>query len=138
MVGKSGSFPLSGPTTVLQLISMAGGLSEFADAKNIIINRIENGRQIALKFNYKDVQKGKKLEQNIELGRATPSLSPEPVDAIASCDSLRGSGSDDHDARRHFVRSNRGASFGGFCQVRSRFRAASTRTPTLPAPSLLA
>jgi polysaccharide biosynthesis/export protein len=67
MIGKSGSFPLSGPTTVLQLISMAGGLSDFADAKNIIINRIENGRQIPLKFNYKDVQKGKKLEQNIEL-----------------------------------------------------------------------
>ena len=67
MVGKSGSFPLSGPTTVLQLISMAGGLNDFADTKNIIINRIENGRQFALKFNYKDVQKGKKLEQNIEL-----------------------------------------------------------------------
>ena len=67
MVGKSGAFPLSGPTTVLQLISMAGGLQEFADSKNIIINRIENGRQIALKFNYSDVSKGKKLQQNIEL-----------------------------------------------------------------------
>ena len=67
MIGKSGAFPLSGPTTVLQLISMAGGLNDFADAKNIIINRIENGRQFTLKFNYKDVQKGKKLEQNIEL-----------------------------------------------------------------------
>jgi polysaccharide biosynthesis/export protein len=67
MVGKSGAFPLSGPTTVLQLISMAGGLHEFADSKNIIINRIENGRQIALKFNYNDVRRGKKLQQNIEL-----------------------------------------------------------------------
>jgi polysaccharide export outer membrane protein len=67
MVSKSGAFPLSGPTTVLQLISMAGGLHEFADSKNIIINRIENGRQVALKFNYNDVRKGKKLEQNIEL-----------------------------------------------------------------------
>jgi polysaccharide export outer membrane protein len=67
MVSKSGAFPLSGPTTVLQLISMAGGLHEFADSKNIIINRIENGKQVALKFNYNDVRKGKKLEQNIEL-----------------------------------------------------------------------
>jgi len=67
MVGKSGSFPLSGPTTVLQLISMAGGLHDFADSKNIIINRIEGGKQIALKFNYNDVSKGKKLQQNIEL-----------------------------------------------------------------------
>ena len=43
MVGKPGAYPLSAPTTVLQLISMAGGLNEFADAKNIIIIRIENG-----------------------------------------------------------------------------------------------
>ena len=38
MVGRPGAYPLSGPTTVLQMISMAGGLSEFADDKNIIIN----------------------------------------------------------------------------------------------------
>ncbi len=49
------------------MISMAGGLSEFADDKKIIIMRIENGRQMALKFNYSDVQKGKNLQQNIEL-----------------------------------------------------------------------
>ena len=67
MVGKSGAYPLSAPTTVLQLISMAGGLGEFAHTKNIIINRMENGRQVALKFNYDDVQKGKNLHQNIEL-----------------------------------------------------------------------
>ncbi len=67
MVGKSGAYPISAPTTVLQLISMAGGLSEFAHSKNIIINRVENGRQVALKFNYSDVQKGKNLHQNIEL-----------------------------------------------------------------------
>jgi polysaccharide export outer membrane protein len=67
MVGKSGAFPLTGPTTVLQLISMAGGLHEFANSKNIIINRVENGQQVALKFNYNDVRKGKNLQQNIEL-----------------------------------------------------------------------
>ena len=67
MVSKSGAFPLTGPTTVLQLISMAGGLHEFANSKNIIINRIENGKQVAMKFNYNDVRQGKKLEQNIEL-----------------------------------------------------------------------
>ena len=67
MVGKSGAYPISAPTTVLQLISMAGGLNEFAHSKDIIINRVENGRQVALKFNYSDVQKGKNLHQNIEL-----------------------------------------------------------------------
>jgi polysaccharide biosynthesis/export protein len=67
MVGKVGPFNLSGPTTVLQLISMAGGLNEFAKQKNIVIMRNEGDRQRALKFNYKDVIQGKNLQQNIEL-----------------------------------------------------------------------
>ena len=32
-VEKPGTYPLVGPTTVLQLVAMAGGLKEFADAK---------------------------------------------------------------------------------------------------------
>jgi polysaccharide export outer membrane protein len=67
MVSKPGVYPLTATTTVLQLISMAGGLSEFAHFKNIIINRVDNGRQVAVKFNYNDVRKGKNLKQNIEL-----------------------------------------------------------------------
>ena len=67
MVAKPGDYSIPGRTTVLQLIAMAGGLHEFADAKNISINRFENGRQLSLKFNYKDVSKGKNLRQNIEL-----------------------------------------------------------------------
>ena len=66
-VGKPGPYPLSGPTTVLQLISMAGGLHEYADSKNILIMRTENGKPVSFKFNYKDVSKGKNLKQNIEL-----------------------------------------------------------------------
>lgn len=66
-VGKQGPYPLTGPTTVLQLIAMAGGVHEFADSKNIRILRTENGRQVTYRFNYKDVSKGKNLKQNIEL-----------------------------------------------------------------------
>jgi polysaccharide biosynthesis/export protein len=66
-VNKPGPYPLTSPTTVMQLISMAGGLREYADAKKIMIMRSENGRQISLPFNYKDVAGGKHLEQNIEL-----------------------------------------------------------------------
>jgi polysaccharide export outer membrane protein len=66
-VGKPGPYPLTGPTTVMQLIAVAGGVHEFADSKNIIILRVENGRQVALRFNYKDVSKRKNLKQNIEL-----------------------------------------------------------------------
>ncbi len=66
-VAKPGPYPLTAPTTVLQLIAMAGGLSEFADSKNITIMRTENGRPVSLSFNYKDVTKRKNLKQNIEL-----------------------------------------------------------------------
>ena len=66
-VGKPGEYPLSGPTTVLQLLAVAGGVHEFADSKNITIVRSENGRTVAYPFNYKDVLKRKNLKQNIEL-----------------------------------------------------------------------
>lgn len=66
-VGKPGPYPLSAPTTVLQLISMAGGLTEFAKQNDIAIMRTENGKQLRFAFKYKDVAKGKNLKQNIEL-----------------------------------------------------------------------
>lgn len=67
MVQKPGAYPMMSSTTVLQLISIAGGLHEFADSKKILIVRTEDGRQLAYKFNYKDVSQGKNLKQNIEL-----------------------------------------------------------------------
>jgi polysaccharide biosynthesis/export protein len=67
LVAKPGPYPLSGPTTVMQALSMAGGIQEFSDSKNILIMRNENGRPVAYRFNYKDVLKRKNLKQNIEL-----------------------------------------------------------------------
>ena len=66
-VNKPGPYPLITPTSVMQLIAMAGGLKEYANGKGIIIMRTENGRPISLKFNYKDVIAGKNLKQNVEL-----------------------------------------------------------------------
>jgi len=66
-VGKAGTYPLAGDMTVLQFIALAGGLQEYADAKNIKIMRKEEGQDRTLKFNYKDVVKGKHLDQNIAL-----------------------------------------------------------------------
>jgi polysaccharide export outer membrane protein len=66
-VAKPGTYALSGPTTVLQLIAMAGGVLEYADSKNITIMRTENGKPSSFQFNYKDVTKRKNLKQNIEL-----------------------------------------------------------------------
>jgi polysaccharide export outer membrane protein len=67
-VEKPGTYPLVGPTTVLQLVAMAGGLKEFAEAKRIRIMRTDAaGRQLGLAFNYEQVLSGKNLGQNIEL-----------------------------------------------------------------------
>ncbi|HUE86397.1 MAG TPA: polysaccharide biosynthesis/export family protein [Vicinamibacterales bacterium] len=66
-VSKPGPYPLMGPTTVLQLIATAGGVLEYADEKNISIMRIENGKPISLRFNYKDVKRRRNLGQNITL-----------------------------------------------------------------------
>ena len=66
-VAKPGPYALGAPTTVLQLIAMAGGLGDFADQKNIAIMRTEGGKQVRYKFNYRDVIKGKNLKQDILL-----------------------------------------------------------------------
>jgi len=66
-VAKPGPYVLTAPTTVLQLIAMAGGLQEFAQKKDIIILRHEEGRQVTFTFDYASVVKRKKLQQNIFL-----------------------------------------------------------------------
>ena len=66
-VNKPGPYLLTSPTSVMQLIAMAGGLREYANSKKIIIMRTEKGQQVSLTFNYKDVIAGKNLKQNIEL-----------------------------------------------------------------------
>ncbi|MPZ19854.1 MAG: sugar transporter [Luteitalea sp.] len=63
-VGRPGAYPLTTPLTVLQLVAIAGGLSEFADADDIKIMR-QDGEIV--EFNYKDVARGRNMEQNIRL-----------------------------------------------------------------------
>jgi polysaccharide export outer membrane protein len=66
-VATPGAYPLIGPRTVMQLIALAGGLNEYADASNLSIMRQEGGSTKYFKFNYKEVSRGRKLEQNIQL-----------------------------------------------------------------------
>lgn len=66
-VRKPGPYPLTAPTTVLQMLSIAGGLGDFAKSEKIMVVRSENGKAVPYKFNYKEVIEGKKLAQNIEL-----------------------------------------------------------------------
>ncbi len=62
-VARPGEYPLVVPTTVLEAISKAGGLGAFANPRHVYILR--GTRQI--KFNYKDVLRGKNMSQNILL-----------------------------------------------------------------------
>lgn len=62
-VQKTGSYSLTVPTTVLEALVSAGGFRDFANPKKVVILR---GAQ-RLKFNYKEVVAGKKMEQNILL-----------------------------------------------------------------------
>ncbi len=66
-VAKSGSYPLIGPTTVLQLIATAGGLNDFAKRKEIVIVRKEAGKDVIFPFDYTSVGTKDKAKQNIFL-----------------------------------------------------------------------
>jgi polysaccharide export outer membrane protein len=66
-VVKAGMVPLNGDMTVLQLIAVGGGLSEYANKDDITVIRTESGRQKSFKFNYNDVVQGKNVAQNIFL-----------------------------------------------------------------------
>jgi polysaccharide export outer membrane protein len=66
-VNTPNGYPLTRDLTVMQLISLAGGLTEYADKKNITVLRAENGQQKAYKVNYKELSEGKNLAQNIVL-----------------------------------------------------------------------
>jgi polysaccharide biosynthesis/export protein len=66
-VNKPGEFLVGRPTTVLQAISMAGGLTPFASPRSIKVVRKVGGQDEVHLFDYKDVSKGHLLGQNIIL-----------------------------------------------------------------------
>ncbi len=59
-VNKPGMVPLVGPMTAVQAIAVAGGFKDFANTKDILIQRqTPGGGMQTLHFNYKDAIKGK-------------------------------------------------------------------------------
>lgn len=65
-VGKPGGYPLVVPISALQLIAQAGGLTPFANRKDIVILRGSGGHVERLKFNYNNAVRGDP-KQNINL-----------------------------------------------------------------------
>ena len=67
-VARPGYFPLTRPITVLDAIALCGGFRDFAKEKKIYVLRTgPDGKEQRLKFNYKDVIKGKNMAQNIQI-----------------------------------------------------------------------
>ena len=65
---KPGSYSLEVAATVLDAIAAAGGFRDFADKKGIyILRQNPNGGESRIRFNYKNVIKGKNPQQNINL-----------------------------------------------------------------------
>ena len=68
-VNNPGQFPITMDTTVMQVLAMARGLNPFAAAGDITILRRRQNVTVKIPFNYKEVEKGGNLEQNIILQR---------------------------------------------------------------------
>ena len=66
-VMRTGEYPLVKHLTVLQAFALAGGFTEWASKKEIILLRHEDGKDKIYRINYKNIVKGKDLSQNIKL-----------------------------------------------------------------------
>ena len=64
---STGEYPLTKDLTVMQAIAMAGGFTEWASRKNIILMRKEDGKEKNYRINYNDIMKFKDLSQNLKL-----------------------------------------------------------------------
>jgi polysaccharide export outer membrane protein len=66
-VKREGPIPYTYRMTILQALSEAGGLSDYAKKKKIYVLRHENGRDYRLPFDYDAALRGQKMELNIPL-----------------------------------------------------------------------
>lgn len=66
-VENPGQYTVGRYVDVLQAIALAGGLTPFADASDIRVIRRVNGGERVFEFNYREVQRGRNLKQNIRL-----------------------------------------------------------------------
>jgi polysaccharide export outer membrane protein len=66
-VRTPGVFRLRGETTLLQIIPMAGGFTEWADQKKVLIIRKEGGKDRRIVVNYKKIVSGEDMSYNIKL-----------------------------------------------------------------------
>ena len=73
---RPGPFLLTGPMTIMQALSLAGGLDRFADLDDIKVLRGLGGAQKIIPVNYHKLIKGQSLESNILLNTGDTILVP--------------------------------------------------------------
>jgi len=66
-VKKTGEYPLIKGLTVLQAFAIAGGFTDWASKKEIILLRYENGKQKVYNINYKKIVDDKDFSENIAI-----------------------------------------------------------------------
>lgn len=75
---RTGTFPLTGPTTVMEAIVNGSGFKEFSNRKKIYILRTKpDGTAEKIKFNYDEVRQGKNMKQNILIQNGDYIIAPE-------------------------------------------------------------
>ena len=67
-VNAPGTHPIKGQTTVVEALAMAGGFKDFANTKNITIQRSTPTGTTRIKFNYKDAIKSESKQMCVEPG----------------------------------------------------------------------
>ena len=67
-VRNPGVFKLRSDTSFLQLMTMTGGFTDWADQKKILVMRKENGKDIRITVNYKKIIEGKESDFAIKRG----------------------------------------------------------------------
>jgi polysaccharide export outer membrane protein len=66
-VAQTGEYALTKELTVLQAFALAGGFTEWASKKEIILLRREEGKEKIIRVNYKNIIKGKDFSQNVRI-----------------------------------------------------------------------
>jgi polysaccharide export outer membrane protein len=66
-VEETGEYPIAKHLTVLQAFALAGGFTEWASKDEILLLRKENGKDITIRVDYKEIADGKNLQQNVTI-----------------------------------------------------------------------
>lgn len=66
-VQRIGEYPIEKNMTVLQAFAVAGGFTEWASKKEILLIRNVAGKQTVFRINYNDILKGRNLDSNMRI-----------------------------------------------------------------------